>query len=527
MKSRLSQIFLLMGVIIAFAPIFAVDFILDNNLRNQFTQRYNESVSSISEQNQNAVFSAIDSLNSILLASPSLCTPTFVTNAQKQLQLNSSLSQIVVENSDGVQYCDSYNDVVKYSFLSEKLPIAGTKEILAIVQIADFSTPSIKVTKFIGSNRSISAFVHIQANMAGVIPNYLLKNTSMKISLTNGTLIIAKGKHFPSENTKQMIFSSIITNNLPISVELAVPFDDIKIAYKQMNVAVTIVVALLGIIIFLFILKSFRNAKMPAIDLEKALELGEFVPYYQPILNINTGKLIGCEVLMRWIKPNGEVVAPGMFIDYAESSGIAFPMTISLMKQVVKDLSKLCIDQPELKIEINLFEGHFRDTVIVEDIKTIFGNSDIKYSQLVFEITERRPLKNKLAVDSVIGGLQALGCKIAMDDAGTGHSNLAYMQTLGVDIIKIDRVFVDMIRPDSTNVPILDGLVSIAKDIGAEIVAEGVETQEQVRYLRQIGVVEVQGFLFSPAINPTDYIKLAKELNLSSIIDVQEQKVAA
>src|SRR5690606_33764030 len=100
-----------------------------------------------------------------------------------------------------------------------------------------------------------------------------------------------------------------------------------------------------------------------------------------------------------------------------------------------------------------------------------------------------------------------------MDDAGTGHSNLAYMQTLGIDVIKIDRVFVDMIKPGTTAVPVLDALISMARDLGTEIIAEGVETEAQALYLRSRGVVMAQGFLFAPAIRLDQFKELAQALN--------------
>jgi sensor c-di-GMP phosphodiesterase-like protein len=131
----------------------------------------------------------------------------------------------------------------------------------------------------------------------------------------------------------------------------------------------------------------------------------------------------------------------------------------------------------------------------------------------VFELTERRPLANSMIANSVIAGLHALGCRLAMDDVGTGHSNLAYMQTLGVDIIKIDRVFIDMIKADTTQVPVLDGLIAMAKDLGTEIVAEGVETEAQALYLRAHGVVMAQGYLFAPAIKAAPFRDLARALN--------------
>lgn len=160
-----------------------------------------------------------------------------------------------------------------------------------------------------------------------------------------------------------------------------------------------------------------------------------------------------------------------------------------------------------------MFEGHFRDRTIVDDVQAIFGASPISFNQLTFEITERRPLVNSKQAHDVIAGLHALGCRLALDDVGTGHSNLAYLQTLGVDIIKIDHVFVDMVKAETSQVPVLDGLIIMARDLGTEVVAEGVETEAQALYLRARGVVQAQGFLFAPALKPKSFKDLARALN--------------
>jgi sensor c-di-GMP phosphodiesterase-like protein len=256
-----------------------------------------------------------------------------------------------------------------------------------------------------------------------------------------------------------------------------------------------------------------RTLSLPALDLERAIAQRQFKPYYQPLVDLSTGRVAGCEVLIRWEKRDGKLVPPSVFIDYAEASGMAIPMTISLMQQVKQDLSDLCADHPNLKIGINLFDGHFVNADIVSDVESIFGGSRVGFRQLVFEITERRPLENRAAAASVIGGLQARGCRLAMDDVGTGHSNLAYMQTLGVDIIKIDKVFIDMIGDGNSPVPVLDGLINMANELGTSIVAEGVETPEQAVYLREHGVFQAQGYLFAPALTKKAFIDLTRSLN--------------
>ena len=517
MQSNFSKMLLLFGVVISFIPLLVANSLLNSYLHRHVSEKFHASSEAVLYQNQLAVSSSVTSLEKVLKNSPSLCTTTFQKNVQNQLQVNENLIQIVVENKDGVQYCNGHAGVIKYSFLSEILPIPNQLETISIVQLENHDRASYKITKAIGSNRTISAFVYVKTDLTGLIPNYLLDDISLKLKLTNDITVFSNGVAYSDEvmsDSSAMIVTNAVAQSLPISTQLALPYSKVSSSFLWIFILLTVLFALIGGLILLLVFKFLRQADLPAIDLERAVAQGEFVPYYQPLVNIKTGKLVGCEALMRWKKRNGEVIAPGMFIDYAESSGIAFPMTIGLMKKVVTDLEALCIKQPDLKIGINLFEGHFRDTTIVDDVRAIFEHSDINYSQLVFEITERRPLKNQLAVDGVIGGLQALGCKIAMDDAGTGHSNLAYMQTLNVDIIKIDKVFVDMIREGVSNVPILDGLIAIAQDLGAGIVAEGVEEQEQIDYLREHGVYEVQGFLFSPAIKPEDFIELANKMNM-------------
>jgi sensor c-di-GMP phosphodiesterase-like protein len=194
---------------------------------------------------------------------------------------------------------------------------------------------------------------------------------------------------------------------------------------------------------------------------------------------------------------------------------------------VKADLADLCRDMPDIKVSINLFEGHFRDGNVVDDVQTIFGGSSISYRQLVFEITERQPLSQMQTANTVIAGLHALGCRVAMDDAGTGHSNLAYLQTLGVDVIKIDRVFTDMVKEGTTQVPVLDGLIVMAHDLGTEIVAEGVETEEQALYLRARGVVHAQGYLFAPALRVAPFRDLARALNSAGKVETARPAISA
>lgn len=516
MKSKYSHILTLIGALLAFVPIIAVDYLLDSYVRVREQINTEQYVRSVGSQIEIGVNDAIGALRRILAESPSLCTPTFVANVQREIETSITMKQVLVENADGVQYCDAVGRTVAYSPLSISLPIPGYTETISVVKLGDMDMPALKITQAFGETRRVSAFVPLVGQTQGGLALSLASAAMMRIQLTNGTSVLTIGDTAAFERRDagtEFVYSQSFAGELPLKVEFAIPFAMARASYADLDVSFTIIACIMSGAFLILSLTYVRRSRVPAFDLERAIARGEIKPYYQPVINLRTGELMGCEVLCRWEKKNGEVVPPGAFIDYAEVTGLAIPMTLSLMQQVKFDLGDLSQMMPELKISINLFEGHFRDDSIVEDVQAIFGNSKIGFRQLVFEITERHPLGNSQLAHSVIAGLHALGCKLALDDAGTGHSNLAYIGTLGCDVIKIDRVFVDMVKPGTTQVPVLDGLITMAKDLDCEIVAEGVETEEQALYLRARGVIQAQGFIFAPALKVGAFRELATALH--------------
>ncbi|WP_052726342.1 EAL domain-containing protein [Devosia epidermidihirudinis] len=516
MKSRYSHFFVLLGAILAFMPIFAVDYALNAYVRVREKVVIQQSVDAISSQIEIGVSDAILTLRRILADSPSLCTSTFVANVQREIESSINVRQVLVENADGVQYCDAFGRNVAYSPMSQNLPIVGFTETLTVVKLGEMDMPALKITQAFGETRRVSVFMPLLGQSERALAGSLPSSSMVRVVLANGASLLTIGDSTSFDNrgsSTEFLAAVSFAGEMPIKVESAVPFAMARAGYGDLDTAFTIVASLFGGGFLIFLLNFVRRSRVPAFDLERAISRGEIKPYYQPVINLRTGELTGCEVLCRWEKRNGQVVSPGAFIDYAEVTGLAIPMTLSLMQQVKYDLGDLCQMMPDLKISINLFEGHFRDASIIDDVTAIFGGSKINLRQLVFEITERHPLGNSAVATSVIAGLHALGCRLALDDAGTGHSNLAYIGTLGVDIIKIDRIFIDMVKPGTTQVPVLDGLITMARELDCEIVAEGVETEEQALYLRSRGVIQAQGFIFAPALKVAAFRELATALH--------------
>lgn len=167
------------------------------------------------------------------------------------------------------------------------------------------------------------------------------------------------------------------------------------------------------------------------------------------MVDIRSGRLVGAEVLARWRKPDGSLVLPGSFIPLAELSGLIIDITRRLMRQVCADVGPAIGQRPGFKIGFNFTAMLFSNRNIIRDLRSIFAGSPIALSQVVLELTEREPIDDLTETRQVIAALQGIGVRIAIDDVGTGHSGLSYMLKLGVDIIKIDKMFVDALGSDS------------------------------------------------------------------------------
>jgi sensor c-di-GMP phosphodiesterase-like protein len=290
---------------------------------------------------------------------------------------------------------------------------------------------------------------------------------------------------------------------------------------------------LLAKLAFAAVLMSFallmrnRNPGNPVAELEQALEDGEFIPYYQPIVDIRSGQLRGAEVLMRWRKKDGTLVLPGAFIPLAESSGLIAPMTRALMRHVCAEAGAAIGSRPNLKISFNLAARLVRDEAIVKDVRKVFSGSPIELSQVVLELTERDQVESLTETRRVIAALQGIGVRIAIDDVGTGHSGLSYMLKLGVDIIKIDKMFVDAIGTDRNSTTIVETLIDLAHNMRMDVIAEGVENFEQVMHLRELGVRTAQGYVFAPPLPGSAFLQLVDAIDPLPAAAIEGKAVGA
>ncbi|HHN8543635.1 EAL domain-containing protein [Citrobacter cronae] len=272
----------------------------------------------------------------------------------------------------------------------------------------------------------------------------------------------------------------------------------------------------LGILIFILLIsaavayaidKYLNKNDTPEETLRRAIDKGEIVPFYQPIVNGRDGTLRGVEVLARWKHPRAGYISPASFIPVAEKSGLIVPLTQNLMKQVSANMNSIASKLPSgFHVGINFSASHITSPTFVEECLRYRGSFSRDDLNLVIEVTEREPLHVDDDLVQRLNTLHENGFVIALDDFGTGYSGLSYLHDLHIDYIKIDQSFVGRVNdlPDSTR--ILDCVLDLARKLSLSIVAEGVETKAQLDYLNKNNIVFLQGYYFYKPITFTEFI---------------------
>jgi len=268
---------------------------------------------------------------------------------------------------------------------------------------------------------------------------------------------------------------------------------------------------------------QFYNEKMSECALKRvileknlkiALQENQFEAFYQPQIDTATGKIIGAEALIRWNSPELGFVSPADFIPIAEQTNLIIKIDLWMMK---KSMNQLMIFQEEgidiKKLSLNISAKQLEGKEMIADLKNILIETGFDASRLELEITEREMMKDPDATVLILNEIKKLGISISIDDFGTGHSSLAYIKRLPIDKLKIDKSFVDELPHDKEDVAIVRSVISIAKNLQIDIIAEGVETQEQRDFLLQEGCPNIQGYLYSKPLNAYDYKQFLLKYN--------------
>ena len=235
-------------------------------------------------------------------------------------------------------------------------------------------------------------------------------------------------------------------------------------------------------------------------DLRFAIERGELSMYYQPLISLKDGGLIGFEALIRWQHPKRGFVSPVQFIPIAEDSGLIIPMTTWILEETCQQLSmwqKLAPKNRELMVSVNISGKHLDKESLIEDVEKSLKSAGLSAETLKLEITESAVMENAEKTIKILNRLKELGVQLSIDDFGTGYSSLSYLHRLPFDTLKIDRSFVSGVGEHGENAEILQTIISLAKNLRMRVIAEGIETETQLKVLQNLGCDYGQGYLMS------------------------------
>ncbi len=246
-------------------------------------------------------------------------------------------------------------------------------------------------------------------------------------------------------------------------------------------------------------------------DLKRAIANNELELYFQPKVELTTLGVVGAECLLRWNHPLDGVLFPGPLIEAAESYNMMSELGYWTLEQAFRALAQFDTLRLELNLSVNISPTQLYDNQLIPTLRMLSQSYSMPLSRIELELTEDVALSNSLMVKKQLDELRDLGIKISVDDFGKGYSNLAYIRDLDLDALKIDKSFVMELTAHPVNKAIIEAAKVIGHAKGCGVIAEGVETIEQLHILRDIGITEGQGYLFSKAVPLDEFILLTQQ----------------
>jgi len=254
--------------------------------------------------------------------------------------------------------------------------------------------------------------------------------------------------------------------------------------------------------------------------LRRSVERGELMLQYQPIVDLRTGQVTGTEALLRWNHPHRGVLSPSMFIAVAEETGEIIRIGQWVLEEACRQAVLFQAIRPNvpLSISVNISATEFRQPGLSARIERVLNSTGLVPRNLKLELTESVLLGDVPQTMEILNELKGLGVCLSIDDFGTGYSSLSYLQRLPVDLLKIDQSFVASLGSEATSGPVVRAVIDLANALFMQVIAEGIETREQLEFLRSIGCPLGQGFYFHRALDPADFEGVLLQEQLSDTL---------
>ncbi len=255
-------------------------------------------------------------------------------------------------------------------------------------------------------------------------------------------------------------------------------------------------------------------------SLRQAIDNEEFITYYQPVVDLSSRRIVGLEALVRWQHPRLGLLAPSEFLGLAEDTGLILDISASVMRSACLQTRQWQLEGlRDLRIAVNVSARQFRQKDFIDRILQILTDANLSPASLELELTETSIMENAESAAEILTEIRKLGVRVAIDDFGTGYSSLSYLKKFPVDTLKVDRSFVNGATTHKDDAALVTAIVTLAQDLRLKVVAEGIETEEELNFLRRLNCDEGQGYFFAKP-QPADMLRqtLLRELPANSVI---------
>ncbi|MCC2095749.1 MAG: EAL domain-containing protein [Hyphomicrobiales bacterium] len=505
-RSKFAQTLILAG----FAALFAlaaqlVTGITTDNRNRQQIGELAEQMLRRSELGVDYAFIALGKIaeNATVTASTP-CSETLKSTLRQSVFKHATIKDFRILDRNGKILCSAFPETVAStsSHIDLTPAVAAQNTGLRLMHLRMPDGDAMAVVWTIGSDRKLMAIVNTSALLFDILPPGIRDHSAAKITLNGvapSVATFAPDGWNPAAGDLDTFTAH--SKRFPLNAVIRVQEPALAAWNHSPNHKLNILAGLLGLIFGALVIKTVFREPHPVDAIDKALAAHEFEPYFQPIFSLETGETVGCEMLARWVKPDGSIIPPYQFIPLAEQTGRIVPMTWQLVDLALIQMRPYLRKNKSFYIAFNIGASQLLQPGFTDDLRRHVTGAKVGSRNIVIELTEREELLDLDKARELLSGLQERGYTIALDDAGTGHSGLSYVQKLGANVIKIDKLFVDSVVTERSARVLIELLVNLARELGMTTVAEGIETQEQADVLRALGVDRGQGYLVSPPVN--------------------------
>ncbi|KIQ51426.1 diguanylate cyclase [Citrobacter rodentium] len=325
------------------------------------------------------------------------------------------------------------------------------------------------------------------------------RSSVFRLTMGNGNAIVSG----VDSGEKPFLTQRFTSANGDIHLRVETSFSTLSAWWLQ-NLLIFILLSLCFSFLFVLLYRRWRQKSLSlGREIERGIANNEFQVHYQPVFNVGRSACGGAEALLRWPQPHGRFISPDIFITAAENEGKIVALTRHLFDLIAKDVSRWKVPEG-FYISVNIAPEHLISDDFVSDVMAL--KERLAKLGLILELTERSLIAEPAKVSAKLELLRSQQVEIAIDDFGTGYCSLSYLQQLPADYLKIDRTFINTIDTSGSDVPILDTIITLSQNLGLQVVAEGVSSKHQLRYILDQGVNYIQGYLYARPMSSADFM---------------------